>query len=87
MSMDTINFSNSQKLSKNPAMQDFDIYTELEIFKGVPPNYAIKFSEIEKDEILNFLNDLYTDMHADRIVNWNNDLYKNVKKDRNQFIT
>ena len=82
----TANFPNSQKASKNPALQDFNIYEELEIFKGIPPNYDVLFSEEEKDEILNFLNDLYTEMHSDRIVTWNNDLYKNVKKDRNKFI-
>lgn len=78
---------NADKLSKNPALQELDIYATLEIFKGVPPDYAIQFTEEQKDEILNFLNDLYTEMHSDRITKWNSDVYKNVKKDRNQFIT
>ena len=80
-------YENSQKASKNPALKDFNIYEELEMFKGEWPNYDVLFTDAQKDEILNFLNDLYTEMHSDRILSWNNDLYKNVKKDRNTFIT
>ena len=84
--LSTTTFPNSDKLAKNPALKELNIYEELEIFKGLPPDYSVRFSEEQQDEILNFLNDLYTEMHSDRITIWNNDIYKNVKKDRNKFI-
>ena len=39
------NFINSDKLAKNPALQELNIYEELEIFRGIPPDYSVTFTE------------------------------------------
>ena len=36
---------NANKLAKNPALNNLNIFEELEMFKGVPPYYDITFSE------------------------------------------
>lgn len=35
------------KLARNPALSNINLYQELEIFKGEPPKYDVKFNEIQ----------------------------------------